>query len=100
MTERVLPAIIELLGEYVGRFAWHHDKDSRHCTGTTGITDLIIVGRHGVLWAEVKPHPGSTLRPGQTIWRHMLLAAGQQHVVWTQADLDSGKVRADLESIA
>lgn len=100
MTERVLPAVVELLGEYHGRLLWHHDKDSRLTEGDPGFPDLVIVGRHGMLWAEVKPHAGSTLRPGQGRWKHQILAAGGRHVIWTQADLDSGKVRSDLNSIA
>ena len=100
MTEKVLPAIIGLLRFYHSRLAWHHCADSRLCDGPSGLPDLIIVGRHGALFAEVKPHPGSTLRPGQTTWKHMILAAGHRHVIWTQADLDSGKVRSDLDSIA
>lgn len=100
MTEKVLPEIIELLGEYKAGLVWHHCRDGRACVGDPGLPDLIIVSCWGVLWVEVKPHSGSTLKPGQTTWRHMLLASGQRHVIWTQADLDSGKVRADLESIA
>lgn len=97
MAEKVLPAVLELLGEYRGQLVAHHCTDSRHCVGY-GMPDLVIVGR-GVLWAEVKPHRGSTLRSRQTTWKHRLLAAAQRYVIWTQADLDSGKVRADLDSI-
>jgi hypothetical protein len=100
MTELVVPGVLELLGEYAGRLLWHRCRDSRHCDGPTGITDLIVAGPRGVLWAERKPGPWSPLRPGQTDWRHMLLASGQRHEIWTQREVDSGKVRADLDSIA
>lgn len=99
MTERVLPAIIEVLGEYKGRLVWHHCRDSRLCEGGSGLPDLIIAGPGGVLFAEVKPGTWSMLRPQQTTWRHMLLASGAYHVVWTQADVDNGKVRAGLDAI-
>ena len=99
MTEKVLPEIIELLDEYAASLAWHHCRDSRLCDGGSGVPDLIIAGPRGVLWAEVKPGSWSGLRPRQTTWKHMLLASGQRHVVWTQADLDNGIVREDLDSI-
>ena len=107
MSEKVLPAIVELLGEYDGRLGhfgtplvWHHCRDSRLCDGGSGLPDLIIAGPAGVIFAEVKPGTWSTVRPQQTTWKHMLLAAGARWVLWTEADVDSGKVRADLASIA
>jgi hypothetical protein len=100
VTELVVPGVLELLAEYAGRLLWHRCRDSRLCEGPAGITDLVVAGPRGVIWAECKPGSWSALRPEQTTWKHMLLASGQRHVVWTQADVDGGQVRADLESIA
>jgi hypothetical protein len=98
-----LAAVVELIEQHRG-LLWHHCGDSRKCRGTDGLTDLIIVGPRSMLWAEVKPDAFARLSPGQISWKYALQALSIQtccftHVVWTQADVESGAVAAALESL-
>jgi hypothetical protein len=77
---------------------WHYCRDSRVCTGPDGLTDLVIAGRRGHLFAELKA--GGTLSEGQRAWRDALLASGAPWRLWQPADWITGRIRAELESIA
>lgn len=99
MTEAIVPEVAELLDSFGERLRWVHVPDSRQLWGTKGCPDYLIVGARGVLWRECKPHPGASLRPAQTAWRWMLLAAGADWDVWTQRDLDDRTAERELEAI-
>lgn len=75
----------------------HHCYDGRLCEGS-GLPDLIIVGRHRVLFAELKSDRGQ-LSSKQTTWRYKLIAAGAYWVCWTPADLDNGAVASALSEL-
>lgn len=100
MAEKVLEEIIDLLEDpaqpWAGKLLWHHCRNSRSCSGYSGLPDLIIVGPRAAVWVEVKPSRGARLRPEQTTWRYALSAAGHYHNVWTPDDLESGTVRSIL----
>lgn len=98
--EQVLPAVLELLAEYGDQIRWHHCGDSRACHGHTGFPDLFIAGPMGCILREVKPNEFAHLSRGQTAWRWMIHAAGQAGWdVWTQEDLDKGRIRLEIEAL-
>lgn len=63
----------------------HSCPDSRICNGDPGLPDLIIVGIHGVIFAELKTGGGG-IEPAQQTWRYTLLASGQLWQLWRPAD--------------
>lgn len=75
-----------------------HCRDSRGSSGA-GFPDLVIAGRRGVLFVELKSFSGS-LTPDQRRWGSVLREAGQQWVVWRPAELDNGTIALALESIS
>jgi hypothetical protein len=77
------------------RVLMHHCRDSRGCTGSPGLPDVILVGPGGLLFAELKTSNGG-LRPGQTDWRWMLRAAGGQTVLWLPSHFRDGTVEAAI----
>jgi hypothetical protein len=69
-----------------------HDHDSRR--NQAGFPDLVIVGRHGVIFAELKTDKGK-LRPDQEKWLLCLHAAGCIAVVWRPSMWDKVCTRLD-----
>lgn len=63
-----------------------------------GFVDLVLV-RGQVVWRELKSDSGQ-LDPHQRRWRDVLLAAGQDWDVWRPADWRSGRVEAELKTLA
>lgn len=79
----------------------HYCKRPVSCSGDRGLPDLVLVGPFGVAWIEVKM-PGDNLDPGQTTWKHALIAAGQRHYVLNPNDLtwdDGASLSAILSEI-
>jgi len=68
------------------------------CDGK-GLPDLIIASTKGVIFAELKQHSMSVVKPEQTTWAHTLRASGQHYRRWTIADWESRRVHADLERL-
>ncbi len=75
----------------------YHTHDSRR--SPAGFPDLVIVGPHGVLYAELKSVTGK-LRPEQAEWRDALFAAGQTWLLWRPDGLADGSIGATLASIS
>lgn len=98
MAEQGIDAIEAVLAEYPA-LQWHRCPDGRGCHGSPGIPDFVIAGARGVLYREVKPHAGEHPRGGQVAWKYALLAVGADWGVWIPADVDSGRVRRELEQL-
>ena len=76
----------------------HHCNDPKRCHGR-GLPDLIIVGKGGVLWREVKTW-GDKASPEQTEYLWLLRAIGQDAEVWDELDLQRGIVAAQIARVA
>lgn len=65
----------------------HHDRMKQNVQGLQGFPDLVIVGRGGVLYRELKM-PGKDLDPKlhQTTWAAALLVAGADYKIWRPDD--------------
>jgi hypothetical protein len=93
----------EIVGRITGMadelgYPWHACNSAQRCDGR-GFPDLVIVGRLGVLFVEVKPHSFATRTPEQTSWGYALRAAGARYYLWTQADLDDGSIARVLDGL-
>ena len=64
----------------------------------SGEPDLRLVGRKGVLWAELKDADGE-LSPAQTRWKWMLLGNGQAWRLWRPRHLEDGTITRELGGI-
>lgn len=62
-----------------------------------GFPDLVLV-RDEVLWIELKVG-GNTLSATQADWLEALRAAGQEALVWTDADWFAGVIEARLRRV-
>lgn len=77
----------------------HHCRDSRHCDGTPGLPDVILVGPGGVAFRELKSSPHG-VTPAQTAWKWALRAAGADHGMWLPSHVRNGTVEAEIRSLA
>lgn len=75
----------------------YHTYDSRR--SEPGFPDLVLVGRAGVLYRELKRQTGRTT-PAQDEWLAALQGAGQDAAVWRPADLLNGQIARQLTAIA
>lgn len=64
-----------------------------------GWPDLVLVGRGGVLYRELKSATGSPTAD-QEVWLAALCVAGQDTAVWRPADLRSGRILAELRAVS
>lgn len=98
MTElELLAAVVEQCGEL--GLLWHHCTDSRSCHGASGFPDLVIAGRRGVIFAELKSDIGETSAE-QDLWLWTLARTSILYqLVWRPADLETGRIRGQLELI-
>ena len=87
-------AVVEL-ARYHRCQVWH-DNDSRR--NAPGFPDLVIVGRRGVLWRELKTERGR-LRPEQEMWLSRLTRAGQDAAVW-RPDAWPDRIRDEIRRVA
>ena len=78
---------------------YHRCPDSRRCRGQRGFTDLVIAGRRGVLFAELKL-PGGETTAEQDLWGWTIRESGNAWALWEPADLDSGAVDRGLLRLA
>ncbi len=93
--DQLLQAVTEL-ARILGLLAYH-TRDSRR--SAPGFPDLVLAGRGGVLFVELKSQ-GGQLSAHQQDWRYMLQAAGQRWRLWRPADLEAGLVCRELRAIA
>lgn len=69
-----------------------HDNDSRR--NRAGFPDLVIVGDHGAIFAELKTDTGK-VRPEQETWLLRLRAAGETAYIWRPSNWDLIVARLD-----
>ncbi len=72
-----------------------------HCAmnrSQAGFPDLVIIGRRGVRWRELKILPDAPTSE-QRLLGYKLTAAGHDWKVWTPAELASGEIETELEEI-
>ncbi len=88
---RSRPGLCVLLG-----ITWYHPHDSRR--SVSGWPDLALCGRRGLILRELKTAAGR-LSAAQRQWGERLSVAGADWGVWRPADLTSGRIVRELESI-
>jgi hypothetical protein len=76
----------------------YHTRDSRRST-SPGFPDLVLAGRRGVIFAELKSAGGS-MRADQLTWKYELLASGQKWRLYRPADWTTGVIKSDLKDLA
>jgi hypothetical protein len=85
------------LGDY--GVVWHHCSHPWHCSGSSGLPDLIIAGPGGLVLAELKSATGELSAPQQA-WQWALShSTCFRSVVWRPADWNNGLVTAELNSL-
>lgn len=97
MTEADFQRAVLDLARTLG-LAVFHSGDSRR-DACAGFPDLVIVGKRGVLWRELKTQKGR-VRPEQLDWLRRLNAAAQDAAIWRPSDLKSHLIQTQLRSIA
>ena len=96
--EQLLAAVTEACGQ-MGVW-WVHLPDSRTAGGQAkGFPDLLLAGKHGVAFAELKGSWPWRLRPDQLDWKYRLQAARQPFYLWTPLSLESGLVHRILKTL-
>lgn len=93
--DALLAEVLKICAKH-GALAFHSVESKRDIG--KGYPDLTIVGRGGVLFAELKTESGHR-SPMQTVWHYRLIAAGQRSVLWRPGDLESGRVESILRSL-
>ena len=97
MTEAQFQA--ELI-KFCQRRGWlvHACWDGWYCDGK-GFPDVVVASPRNLVWAELKRHTTSRVRPEQTTWAYTLQAAGEHYRRWTIANWVDGYVRAELQRL-
>jgi hypothetical protein len=72
--------------------------DSRKIRGYGGWPDITLMSPYALMLREVKT-TGDILRPMQRWAGNRLLQMGLDWAVWTEQDLQSGRVDAELDSL-
>jgi hypothetical protein len=102
----------ELIGLIIGirgDLLMHHHPDSRRDLGDRGLPDLVILGRNGLLFAEIKG-PDGVLEKPQLRWARRLKEVdmlcspecermGSLWRVWQPAHWHSGDIRRELDQL-
>lgn len=95
ITERMFQASVIQLCKLLG--IWHyHTFDSRR--SVAGFPDLLILGKRGALWRELKREDGRVTAAQSEVGLRMD-RIGWDWAVWRPADLASGRVQRELEAI-
>lgn len=75
---------------------WHHCLGpARHCGGQSGLPDLILVGKRGILFPELKAD-GHRRTPEQTDWYWRLRQAGALTPLWQPSAFRTGAVEQQI----
>jgi hypothetical protein len=103
MTEEELLTEVVSRCERYGVASVHIDNahHSKRRGDLIGFPDLILCGRNGVAFRELKREgPWHSLRPAQAAWKWRLLAAGQDWDIWQPSDLTSGRIDRELAALS
>lgn len=92
----LLEKVLMLCGER--RLFAYHNPETKRAT-MAGFPDLVIWGRGGLLFRELKSQEGRHSM-GQLHAINALRAAGASATTWRPADLESGRIRRELDAIA
>lgn len=98
MTEAQLTRRIADLAQGQGLLA-HWCRDSRKCYGHKGFPDLVIAGRRGVIFAEIKMLDAET-SAAQDWWAYTLDRGRVRWILWRPADLEDGTIERELRELA
>lgn len=105
MSETELQKAVEEICDELG-LLWHHCRDPRHCDGPRGFPDLTIAGPRGLILPELKSAGGDPTAD-QDLWGWTLTRASHPSNgpgrrlwrLWRPADLESGRIRVELQRI-
>lgn len=95
MTEAQLLSHVRAVARGLGLRAYH-THDSRR--SEPGFPDLVIVGREGIIYRELKTQKGR-VRPEQNQWITDLIRAGQNAGLWRPADLLNGTILNEMRAL-
>lgn len=98
MTEGQLLKTVTIHAANLGLLT-HHCGDCRRCQGRRGLPDLLILGRGGVLLAELKGEDGET-SADQDLWLSTAHEAKVPYAVWRPGNWQSGLIQARLRDLA
>lgn len=97
MTHGELVGLILAKARSLGLLA-HHCRDGRHCDGA-GFPDVVVAGRGGMLFAEVKTGSGETTGE-QDAWFWAFCHNGAVPCwLWREADWQDGTVERVLSAL-
>lgn len=95
MTEAQLQqAVCDFLN--LTKMRYYHTFDSRR--SQPGFPDLVIVGRGGILYRELKTETGK-VSAAQQAWLDALKAVGADARVWRPEDLNSGTIWREIRRL-
>src|SRR5215469_3997141 len=97
MTEAELRGLVTRECTRLG-LLWHWCRDSRVCEGNRGLPDLVILGRGGILLAELKGPDGET-SADQDKWLWHAWAASIPWAIWRPSDWDKGAIQRRLANL-
>jgi len=91
----LLEAVLALADEH--QVLAFHSTDSRRDTGR-GFPDLVLVGRHHLMFAELKGW-GGVRSVHQTTWSYRLRATGARYALWNPPDLTAGRIEKAISEL-
>lgn len=95
VTEVELQREVERICDQLG-LLWFHDRDSRR--NKPGFPDLVVCGRGGLLFIELKSETGH-IKPAQLEWAVRLQAAGAAYRLWRPESLTDGTIQRELRAL-
>lgn len=95
MSENVLLSEVRRACQHLGLLVYHTHRSD---LSEPGFPDLVIVGRSGLLYRELKRETGK-VTPEQHAWLDALDAVGQDAGVWRPSDWLSGRVTEQLAAV-
>jgi hypothetical protein len=102
LVDRVGVLALEVGERYGAELLIQYNPDSRRIRKKPpfgrGFPDLVVVGRGGVLFAELKCKD-DTVSPDQRRWGSFLTGAGQTWVIWEPIDALSGRIETELAAL-